>query len=937
MESIYKLGVIVSAVDKLTGPVKNMAGSVQNLEDQMNKAKKMVDFGQRLSIAGAMTQGAADQMKGTLKGLLQPTLDLKSAMKPLETVTTSTMGSIEESLNATKKAAVDWSKTHTQSADEYIRTSYMMASAGLNDVQAIEATETALTVAKATMADSADTANLVATMYNNMGDKTADVSKEMSRMGDVLTKTQQLFQLKNLGQLNEGLKYAIPTALQFGNSVEELNVVLGQLNNAGMQGSMAGTAFAASMRKMISASEKLGFEIARTEDGGISYIGTLQNIRKQFGSFDKMSDQAKMAFQKAFGEEGLRAISLLTNKTGEMNEALGKVKNSAGAAANAQSTMEAPPTEQYKILANNLDALKRTLSTTLIPALNEGITKAIQFVNKLEGFAKAHPEITKTGMLIFGIATAVLAIAAPIMTVFGSLIMLAGYSWQGIIKLHKGFLKLKGFLSSGKISKALTSMKSAFSRMFAAVKTGVSSAISGIKSFTVNLYRMGKRAVVSAYNSMKSLAISVYQFGKNAAMQAVAGLKSMALGLVNMARRAITAAATAIPSLVASVWSFTAALLANPITWIVVGIAALTAGIYALYKNWDQVSAFLQGVWQSTVDKVVAAFNWIKNVLENTSNKVLAIVSVFLPFIGIPALLIKNWDKVGPYFKKVWSVIKNSAIAAFNFIKDGFAKLAYYLTNPLELAGIVWNAIKISLNNALNWVKGLFNVFSTAGKGLWNAFVDGLKSVISKPVDVVKSGLQKVRDMLPFSDAKTGPLSNLTKSGKALIQTFNSGLDSESGNLVSLFKNKLSNLTGYINKFQLPGLQNLQKTNLPTLPDLVGKAKYMLDSLNLPSLKDIKAKIIYTLDIPDIPDFPDFPKPGGGGKPAPAAGVLSYNSDNINIPSFGSSNAKQKQNQDNEKDKPLVIQGDVKLIVKEVNRPNDLVDALKTLKDELGG
>ncbi|MDI3547883.1 MAG: hypothetical protein PWR10_1535 [Halanaerobiales bacterium] len=919
MESIYKLGVIVSAVDKLTGPVKKMVGSVQNLENRMNKAQNMIDFGQRMAISGAMVQGAADKMVGTMENIMAPALDLQAAMRPLETVTTSTMGSIQKSLEKTKQAALDWSKTHANSADEYIRTTYMMASAGLNDVQAIAATETALRVAKATMADSADTANLVAMMYNNMGDKTADVNKEMSRLGDILTKTQQLFQLKNLGQLSEGLKYAIPSALQFGTSVEELNIVLGQLNNSGLQGSMAGTAFAASMRKITTASQKLGFEIARTADGGISYIGTLKNIRKQFGPFEKMSDKTKIAFQKAFGEEGIRAISLLTDKIEVMDNALVKVKNSTGAAAEAQRIMEAQGHEQRQILINNINALKIALSDTLLPALNMGMLKLRGFFNALEGFVKAHPGLTKTVMLIMGIMTATLAIVAPIMTVISALIMMTGYTIKGFGQIHKGFIKMRGWIKDGKLAAGITKIRTSMTNMFSAIRTGATRAITGLKNVTLNIINMSKKAAVTAATSIKNLAISVAQFGKKAAMQAVAGLKSMALGLANMARRAITASATALPSLIASVWSFTTALLANPITWIVVGVIALTAGIYALYKNWDKVSGFLSGVWNTAIQKVIAGFNWLKNILANVSNKVLAVIAVFMPFIGIPALIIKNWDKILP-------------------------------------------AIKGALNSALNWIKGLPNTFKNAGIGLWNAFVDGLKSVISKPVEIVKDGLQKVRNLLPFSDAKEGPLSSLTKSGRALVDTFGNGIQRQMPGLAPIMERGLNRITGTMTGFSLPtlkgqaeyGLSNLPDPNInnlsakaaynlsmpaiPSLPELVGKAKYLLEKIPVPSLKDINAKAIYDLMMPSIPSLPSLKGQAEYAvqkKPNLQAAIAGAGIGNIALP-IGQQTANEKSVSDSS-ERPLVIEGDVHIHVDKIDEPMDFVNALKKFAKELGG
>ena len=41
----------------------------------------------------------------------------------------------------------------------------------------------------------------------------------------------------------------------------------------------------------------------------------------------------------------------------------------------------------------------------------------------------------------------------------------------------------------------------------------------------------------------------------------------------------------ALTPLISSVWSFTAALLANPVTWIVIGIVALIAALVLLYNK----------------------------------------------------------------------------------------------------------------------------------------------------------------------------------------------------------------------------------------------------------------------------------------------------------------------------------------------------------------
>lgn len=53
----------------------------------------------------------------------------------------------------------------------------------------------------------------------------------------------------------------------------------------------------------------------------------------------------------------------------------------------------------------------------------------------------------------------------------------------------------------------------------------------------------------------------------------------------------------------------------------------------------------------------------------------------------------------------------------------------------------------------------------------------GINAVIDDPYGAMEKGLSKLRNLLPFSDAKEGPLSSLTQSGMALLQTFGAGIE----------------------------------------------------------------------------------------------------------------------------------------------------------------
>ena len=209
MESVFKLAAIYSVIDKMTGPVKKMAGTVLKYQNMMNKAEGWKKSGMLIGTEAAVINEAADKMKNSFLSLVAPAARVEDAVAKLSTVTTPAFGSMQDALAASKNAALDWSKKHLDAVDVYLAANTQMASAGLNSVQAISGTEAALSAARANMGDVVESTELLATLYNNMGDKAGDAGAEMTKLSDVLTKTMQAFQIRNLNTLGESFTICI--------------------------------------------------------------------------------------------------------------------------------------------------------------------------------------------------------------------------------------------------------------------------------------------------------------------------------------------------------------------------------------------------------------------------------------------------------------------------------------------------------------------------------------------------------------------------------------------------------------------------------------------------------------------------------------------------------------------------------------------------------
>ena len=65
------------------------------------------------------------------------------------------------------------------------------------------------------------------------------------------------------------------------------------------------------------------------------------------------------------------------------------------------------------------------------------------------------------------------------------------------------------------------------------------------------------------------------------------------------------------------------------------------------------------------------------------------------------------------------------------------------------------------------------------------SFIDGFLAVKDELIDAVSGVLDEVNEFLPFSDARRGPLANLTASGRAIIETLAAGIRQVGGQPVN--------------------------------------------------------------------------------------------------------------------------------------------------------
>jgi hypothetical protein len=144
----------------------------------------------------------------------------------------------------------------------------------------------------------------------------------------------------------------------------------------------------------------------------------------------------------------------------------------------------------------------------------------------------------------------------------------------------------------------------------------------------------------------------------------------------------------------------------------------------------------------------------------------------------------------------------NLVVNAVSFVISGFEFLASLFTGDFaaaaDIAAGMWDTFVDSLMSIADlfgigdWLRSIwaevttfFDNFSLfeSGKAILNTLGEGLIAAKDAVVDKVTGIFQSLRDLLPFSDAKEGPLSQLTLSGTRLMSTLAEGVEGGAGTL----------------------------------------------------------------------------------------------------------------------------------------------------------
>ncbi|WP_207309070.1 phage tail tape measure protein [Desulfobacter hydrogenophilus] len=877
MDTVFSVQAVMSLIDNITAPLRAVRNSMGDTERAAGGMAARMGVVTKAMLPLAVAAGI---FLGGITGAAAATVETQSALGELASVGIT-------DLNRLSKAGeqFSWQWAGTTKA-EFISAAYDIKSgiSTLTDAGVAEFTKLAALTGKATKSTTAEMTSLFATGYGIYKEMYSDLSD--IDFGKVFSAGISS-SVKNFKTTGSGMAQAISqlgaTATTAGVSIAEQFTMLGMLQ-ATMTGSEAGTKYKAIMQSAAGAGEKLGLQFMDSNRQLLSMPKILTALKGKYGA--TLDAMEKMDIQKAFGtHEAMAVIDLLYGKieglegniTG-MGEAM---KNGSNVTSSMADTMNRDLGALYQLNRQRFHNLKEIIGNIFTPVMLF-LSTCLGNVLSLLSFIAA----TKVGKAFISIA-AVVSVAIVAFTAFTAVCALSGIVIPFITTALAGLA-----MAIAAVSWPVWAVAAAVAALYLSWKKnfgGIADIVTGWWN-KISLVFRGVRAVFASLNGTHGMIE-----GELAKEIKAAGL----VGLITTVSRVVFR----IQSFFSGLWDaikFSVAGVADilrPVFESFMGAVSPLLDIFkAVGSAIGQVVSALFGFTASTDVSGWRTFGEVIGIVVGAAFQLLAwavriaLVPLQLVF-DVVGVLLKAFVMLGEgigtacgwiveKFTSLWATAKEK-VGGIGGIFD--AMVAAVKWAFMNLTPVGW------LIQAFTGVSEFFDSvdFSESGAKMMHTLADGIKSALMVPVDLVKSGLSKIRDLLPFSDAKEGPLSALTASGRAMMDTLGAGVRGAAPGLAASVKGAVAGVTAamviaapgmadikspVVNQIKPPVMADIQTPALadvqaPTMPELEaltlpGIAAPTVDEIKPPVMTDIQTPALADVQAPTMPELEALTLPG---------------------------------------------------------------------------
>lgn len=334
------------------------------------------------------------------------------------------LGRDDEQLAALRAQARQLGAETMFSATEAAQGQGFLAMAGFDPQAILDAMPGMLDIAKAGDLGLAETADIVSNILTGMNLE----ASETGRLGDVLVGAFTRSNT-NLQMLGETMKYVGPIASSVGQDVETMAAMAGKLGDAGIQGSMGGTALRAIINRLSAPPKAAADALAELGISAADAEGNMRNLPEVLAEiFEKtqnMGDTERAGLLKGIaGEEAVSALQVLVKQagSGSLQEFIATLRETQGEAAATARVMGDNLVGDLDELSSAWEDLGIELQTQQNGPMRELVQMLAGLVGHLKGWIADNPELAGTIVKVTAVIAALVAAGGALTIMIASIL-----------------------------------------------------------------------------------------------------------------------------------------------------------------------------------------------------------------------------------------------------------------------------------------------------------------------------------------------------------------------------------------------------------------------------------------------------------------------------------------------------------------------------------
>lgn len=476
-----------TAINSLQGYGSRLQGSMDSVGKKLTSAGKNLTKKVTLPIVGIGTAAVKTSM------------DFEAAMSKVASLS----GAQGEQFDRLREKAIEMGAQTMYSATESAEALQYMALAGWDTEDMLDGLEPILKLAGAAGMDLGRASDIVTDGLTAMG----LTAKDAAHFADVMAVTMSKSNT-DVNQLGEAFKYVAPLAGAMGYSIEDLNLALGLMANAGIKASQGGTSLRRVLQnlsnptdKVAGAMAKLGISMFNPDGSAKSLYDLMVELRESIRGLSE-EEQAMYASTIA-GSTGLSGLLAIVNASDEdFNKLTDAIYNADGAGMEMYDTMTNNLQGSVTELMSALESLMISMGDLLVPLIKE-------VVSMLQGWVEHLNSLDETQKQQIIQVALVVASIGPLITIIGKLFT----SISTVVKFVQALTANPVILLVTAIAAAIGGLvgtiitnwdktKSATENVWNGIKLFVTNVVNGLLNFIENLFPGFKEAGANLFRGL---------------------------------------------------------------------------------------------------------------------------------------------------------------------------------------------------------------------------------------------------------------------------------------------------------------------------------------------------------------------------------------------------------------------------------------------------